>query len=143
MQTLIKQIRTCCTDITTAYIEIDEASSGGGTIHQTDYAGGMVYVETTIGKLILAMEQTKSNAIGKRTAIKTVAALLANIKRLPKAFADDPASDNLKHEHNQAVKLLHSALTRLQRLMPSLPDNGCVTLGIFCEDSSKVVQVDQ
>jgi len=138
-QLLIQQARKCCTDIITAYIEIDEASSGGGTIHRIENADGGIDVETTIGKVILAMEHPKPNAQNKTRAAKTIANLLDELPRLPKAFSGDPAAASWKQENNAAKIKLDSALRRLQRLFKAVPDNGCVALERFASDARKNV----
>jgi hypothetical protein len=139
-RTLIEDARACCTDIASAYLDIDEASSGGGTMYEIENASAMVDVETALGKVILSMEKPASNPAGKQAAMKIPATLLANIKRLPSAYTDDPDTANSwRQQHVQAVKRLKADLPRLQRLLTALPDNGSVALARFASTASKIV----
>ncbi|HEY3379408.1 MAG TPA: hypothetical protein VGL77_18170 [Armatimonadota bacterium] len=140
-QALIMTVRSCCIEIMTAYINVDEASSGGGTIHRVEWASGMIEVETTLGKVILSMEKPKPDPQGRRAAAKIFTALIANLHKLPTAYADDPESRNSwREQHDEAMRQLRAALPKLYRLLQALPDNSCSSLARFTSAASKVVE---
>jgi hypothetical protein len=139
-QALIEHLRSCCANIEMSYIENGEASLGGGTIFRTQYAFGMIDVETTIGKVILSMEKPKPNAQGRRDAVKKLTSLLADMKNLTPPFSDDDdkaSAATWKEHHQAALTRLRTEVPHLQQLMKSAPDNACVALAGFVDEASE------
>lgn len=141
-QALIATIRSYCNNIRSAYIDIEEASAGGGTMYHIFRAAGMIDVETTIGKVLLSMEQPKTNPRGRQQANKTITSLVANIRNLPKPASDDPtAIERWRDLYNTASKRLRVTLPKLHALLKSVPDNGSVALAQFAKEAAITAQV--
>lgn len=137
-QALIATIRDYCFDIATAYIDIAEASGNGGSILRIDKELEMIDIETSIGKVILSMEQPKANPQGREKAEKTLTSLITGIKNLPKLDTDDPKeAELLRDQYNTAIKRLHTTLPKLRAILKSVPDNGRVALAKFAKDASQ------
>jgi len=139
-QQAIEEARALCAEIGAAYVSVDEAACGGGTIHQVDYASEMAEVEIYVGKLILAMEKPKTSAPGRAAATKTLASLIAGLGKLPGPYTDMPEyAQQWKELHHEAITKLRTALPKLRHLIATVPDNGASALARFAREASQAV----
>ena len=140
-QQVIGQARTLCMAIAHAFVDIEEAAGGGGSVRIVQRAGIRSDVETAIGKVILAMEQPQANAKGRIRADTMLRKLIAHLDALPKASIDDPEkAKQWQQQRTQALTRLRADLPRLRHFLKSVPDGGALALARFAAHADSIAQ---